>query len=62
MNPIIVNGKEVERGSIEIDFSQGFHQSASFVNGTPLDDEELYELDKVLEVELTEAIQNYRRE
>lgn len=59
---IMVNEKEVDRDSIEIDFNQGFHQSARFVDGTPLDDEELYELDKVREVELTEEIQNYRRE
>ena len=59
---IVINKKEVDYDSIEIDFIQGIHKSASFVDGTPLDENELCELDKIREAELTEDMQDYRRE
>ena len=59
---IVINEKEVDQNSIEIDLVQWIHKSASFVDGTPLDENELCELDKIREAELTEVMQDYRRE
>ena len=59
---IVINKKEVDHDSIEIDFIQGIHKSASFVDGTPLDEDDLCKLDEIREAELTEEMQNYRRE
>jgi len=59
---IVINKKEVDHDSIEIDFHQGIHKSASFVDGTPLDEDDLCKLDEIREAELTEEMQNYKRE
>ena len=59
---IMVEGKEVNRDSIVIDFSMGIHESASFVDGTPLTEDQLCKLDEVRDAELMEAIQNFRRD
>lgn len=61
MKPVI-NNKEVDLDSIEIDFSCGIHESAKFVDGTPLTEDELCKLDEIRDSELMEAIQNFRRE
>lgn len=59
---IVINNKEVDQNSIEIDLVQWIHKSASFVDGTPLDEDDLCKLDEIREAELTEEMQNYRRE
>jgi len=59
---IVINKKEVDHDFIEIDFHQGIHKSASFVDGTPLDEDDLCKLDEIRDAELTEEMQNYRRE
>lgn len=52
--PLMLNGKEVERGSIEIDginpkdypdFSDAYISAASYVDGTPVDDNDLGQLE-----------------
>lgn len=58
----IINNKEVDLDSIEIDFSSGIHESAKFADGTPLTEDELCKLDEARDAELMEAIQNFRRE
>ena len=57
-----INNKEVDLDSIEIDFVCGIHESAKFVDGTPLTEDDLIKLDEVREEQLMEAIQNFRRE
>ena len=59
---IVINKKEVDYDSIVIDLAQGIHKSASFVDGTPLDEDDLCKLDKICDAELTEAVLNSRRE
>ena len=52
--PLMLNGKEVERGSLEIDgvdpkdypdFSDAYIAAGNFVDGTPLTDEEIAQLE-----------------
>ena len=59
---IVIDKKEVDLTSIEIDLSMGIHESAKFVNGDPLDENQLCKLDEIRDAELTEAVLNYRRE
>lgn len=53
--PIMLNGKQVERGSIELDgvdpkdypdFSDAYIARAEYVDGTPLTDQEIEQLEK----------------
>ena len=62
MKRIIIDKKEVDQMSIEVDPKSCLHESAKFVDGTPLDEEQLCHLDDIREDELTEAYLNYRRE
>ena len=62
MRVIIIDGKAVDVDSIELDLSMGIHESAKFDDGTQLSEDQLCHLDKIREMELMEAIQNFRRD
>ena len=62
MNVITIDGKTVDTDSIEIDVSMGIHQSASFTDGTPLDEDQLCHLDNIRDMDLLEAVLNSRRD
>ena len=59
--PILLNNKEIDASSMDIDIHNWVFKEAKFKDGTPLNEEELIQLDGFLVEHLIEAQQNYRR-
>jgi hypothetical protein len=62
MKKIIIDNKTVDYSTAEVCVHDWFFKEAFFEDGTPLDYEQLYQLDKICEEDLTEMRQNYVRE